>query len=90
MRAAELCSNKKKFMIIAMTGGAGELARLFLKNGAQRTGVLLNDCNCPESFEEGVRFISHGNVGAYLEKQDPALVEFYEASAIEGIDVYLK
>lgn len=77
-------------MIAAMMTGTGELAKIFLKNGKQRTGVLLNDVNNPDSFDNGVQFVSHDNIGNFLSNPDNSLIEIYQADAVEGIDIYMK
>ena len=77
-------------MITQLTTGTGELAHVFLKSGEQRTGILLNDINNPDSFENGIRFVSHQHIGSFLEKQDESYVETYDPQQIDGVDVYLK
>jgi hypothetical protein len=77
-------------MIAQLTAGAGELAHIYLKNGEQRTGILLNDINNPESFEGGLRLISHQHIASFLEHRDETLVETFDPEQLDGVDVYLK
>lgn len=77
-------------MIAQLTAGTGELAHVFLKNGEQRTGILLNDINNPESFEGGIRIVSHQHIASFLEQQDESLVEVFDPQQLDGVDVYLK
>lgn len=68
----------------------GELARVFLKNGQQRMGILLQDTTAPDCFDQGVHLLSHERVGTYLEQPDASLVDVYPPELVDAIDIYLK
>lgn len=68
----------------------GEMARIFMKSGKQQMGLLLNDINMPEAFDEGVKFIPHSNVGNWLESYSSDLVQILDSSEVEGIDLFMK
>lgn len=68
----------------------GELAQIFLKNGKQYFGVLLNDLDNPDSFDHEVRFVTTSNFSSWLETSDEGLVEVVDADHVDGIDLYLK
>ncbi|TND07672.1 MAG: hypothetical protein FD123_2991 [Bacteroidetes bacterium] len=77
-------------MITGITTGGGELARVFLKNGEQRMGILLNDTENPDSFDNGVHLLAHDQVGAYLSNPDQQLVDVYPSEQVDAIDIYMK
>lgn len=68
----------------------GEMARIFLKNGKQQMGLLLNDVNCPDAFESGVRFIPHNNIGNWLDSFSQELIQIFETDTVDGIDLFMK
>lgn len=69
---------------------SGELAQIFLKNGQHFFGIVLNDFNSPESFENEVRYVQPSNHTHWLETSDEGLVEIVETGHVDGIDLYLK
>lgn len=74
-------------MLATMNNG---IARIFLKNGQQQTGLLLNDVDRPDAFDEGVRFVPQQLMDHFLLAPDEALVRILEPSTVNGIDLFLK
>lgn len=68
----------------------GELAQIFLKDGKHLFGILLNDLDCPESFDQEVRYVKTANFSSWLETSDDSLVEVVDPEHIDGIDLFLK
>lgn len=68
----------------------GELAQIFLKDGKHLFGILLNDLECPESFDHEVRYVKTANFSSWLESSDESLVEIVDPEHIDGIDLFLK
>lgn len=68
----------------------GEMARIFLKNGKQEMGLLLNDVNRPDAFDCGVRYIRHSNIGNWLDSFSQELVQVVETESVDGIDLFMK
>lgn len=68
----------------------GELAQIFMKDGKHYFGILLNDLEQPESFDEEVRFVKTSNFSTWLETSDESLVEVIDPEHVDGIDLYLK
>ena len=68
----------------------GELAQIFLKDGNHLFGILLNDLDCPESFDHEVRYVKTANFSSWLETSDDSLVEIVDPEHIDGIDLFLK
>lgn len=66
-----------------------EIARVYMKNGQQRTGVLLDDPFVPENHEDKLRFVCHSRIGEFLNGNESP-VEHLDAETIEAIDLYLK
>jgi hypothetical protein len=79
---------KKEKMEIAVT--KGEMARIFLKDGQIQMGLLLNDVESKDAFDEGVRFIPHNNVGDWLKSFSTEFVQILSAETVDGIDLYMK
>lgn len=77
-------------MITTTTENSGELAQVFLKNGKNYFGVLLNDLNEPECFDHEVRLVQTSKFNDWLETSDEGLVETIDPEHIDGIDLYLK
>lgn len=69
---------------------SGELAQIFLKDGRTFFGILLNDLEEPDTFEEEVRYVKSSNLSNWLETSDEGLVEIIDPDHIDGIDLYLK
>lgn len=68
----------------------GEMARIYMKSGKQQMGLLLNDVNQPEAFDEGVKFIPHQNVGSWLNSFSQELVQIVNSDEVDGIDLFMK
>lgn len=68
----------------------GEMARIFLKDGNQQMGLLLNDVDREDAFDEGVKFIPHNNVGEWLKSFSQEFVQVLNAESVDGIDLYMK
>lgn len=69
---------------------SGELAQIFLKNGKNFFGILLNDLDSPESFDHEVRYVKPSNLTSWLETSDEELIEVIDPDHVDGIDLYLK
>ncbi|MCX6311139.1 MAG: hypothetical protein NT084_05820 [Bacteroidetes bacterium] len=72
------------------TNTSGELARIFLKDGNQKMGLLLNDVDSENAFDEGVKYIPHNNVGEWLQSFSQEFVHVLEAESVDGIDLFMK
>jgi len=68
----------------------GEMARIYLKNGESKTGLLLNDVEDPNTFDEGVKFIPHHKISDWYDSFDVTCICTMEPEAVEGIDVLMK
>jgi hypothetical protein len=68
----------------------GEMARIYLKDGKQQMGLLLNDVNIPDAFDEGVKFVPHHNVGNWLQSFSNELVQVVNSEEVDGIDLFMK
>jgi hypothetical protein len=68
----------------------GELAQIFLKNGRNFFGIVLNDLESPESFDHEVRYVRPADLSNWIETSDEGLVEIIDPDHIDGIDLYLK
>lgn len=68
----------------------GEMARIFMKNGKQEMGLLLNDVNRPDAFDSGVRYIPHTNIGNWLDSFSQEFVHVLETESVDGIDLFMK
>ncbi|MGL5889058.1 MAG: hypothetical protein ACRC3B_04200 [Bacteroidia bacterium] len=66
------------------------IARIFLKNGQQQTGLLLNDVEREDAFDNGVRFVPHHLLNAFLVSADETLIRILEPSRVSGIDLFQK
>lgn len=53
-------------------------------------GLLLNDVESKDAFEEGVKFIPHNNVGEWLKSFSTEFVQILNAETVDGIDLYMK
>ncbi|CAN5265756.1 hypothetical protein BH09BAC5_BH09BAC5_12830 [soil metagenome] len=73
-----------------LLNSAGEMARIFLKDGNQKTGLLLNDVEREDAFDKGVIFIPHNNVGAWLESFSKDFIQILQPETVDGIDLYSK
>jgi len=73
-----------------LTLNAGELARIFFKDGQNFFGILLNDPSAPDAFENEVRFVKSSNYSEWVETSDEGLVEVADPEHVDGIDLYLK
>ncbi|GAB4141543.1 MAG: hypothetical protein Fur0041_16750 [Bacteroidia bacterium] len=69
---------------------AGEPAKIFLKDGSQQFGLLLNDVEKEETFDEGVYFIPNNNISKWVETAARHLIQVIDPSHVEGIDLYMK
>jgi hypothetical protein len=68
----------------------GEMARIFFKSGKQQMGLLLNDVDKPESFADGIRFVSNDKLPEWLESFSGEFVETLPVDTVDGIDVFMK
>ncbi len=68
----------------------GEMARIFLKDGNQKMGLLLNNVEQPDAFDEGVHFVPHNKVGEWLESFSNDCIQVLNAEAVDGIDLFMK
>jgi hypothetical protein len=68
----------------------GEMARIFLKDGNQKMGLLLNDVDREGAFDDGVKFIPHNRVGEWLESFSQEFVQVLNAESVDGIDLFMK
>ncbi len=75
-------------MINAMQNG--EMARIFLKDGNEKTGLLLNDIENPAAFDEGVKYVPHNKVGDWLETFSTDHIQTLESDLVDGIDLFMK
>ena len=75
-------------MIEAMQ--TGEMARIFLKDGNEKMGLLLNDVDNPDTFDEGVQFIPHDKVGAWYESFCTDYIQILQPELVDGIDLLMK
>ena len=74
-------------MNIATTG---QMARIFLKDGNRQVGLLLNDVDREDAFDEGVKFIPHHKTGEWLESFSNDHIEVLSAESVDGIDLFMK
>lgn len=74
-------------MNIATTG---QMARIFLKDGNRQVGLLLNDVDREDAFDEGVKFIPHHKTGEWLESFSTDHIEVLSAESVDGIDLFMK
>ena len=75
-------------MINAML--SGEMARIFLKDGNEKMGLLLNDVENPDTFDEGVRFVPHNKVGEWYASFSQDCIQVLEPELVDGIDLFMK
>jgi hypothetical protein len=75
-------------MIEAML--SGEMARIFLKDGNEKMGLLLNDVENPDTFDEGVKFIPHNKVGEWYKSFSQDCIQVLEPELVDGIDLFMK
>jgi hypothetical protein len=68
----------------------GEMARIFLKDGNQQMGLLLNDVEREDAFDEGVKFIPHHKVGEWLKSFSQEFIQILNPETVDGIDLYAK
>ncbi|CAN5266201.1 hypothetical protein BH09BAC5_BH09BAC5_12880 [soil metagenome] len=68
----------------------GEMANIFLKDGNQKTGLLLNEVNREDAFDKGVIFSPHNNVGAWLESFSKDFILILQPETVDLIDLYAK
>lgn len=68
----------------------GEMARIFLKNGKQEMGLLLNDVNRPDAFDAGVHYVPHSNIGNWLDSFSQELIQVVDTDTVDGIDLFMK
>ena len=68
----------------------GQMARIFLKDGNRQVGLLLNDVEREDAFDEGVKFIPHHKTGQWLESFSNDYIEVLSAEAVDGIDLFMK
>lgn len=68
----------------------GEMARIFLKDGNQQMGLLLNDVEREDAFDEGVKFIPHHKVGEWLKSFSQDFIQVLRADTVDGIDLFMK
>jgi hypothetical protein len=68
----------------------GEMARIFLKDGNQQMGLLLNDVEREDAFDEGVKFIPHNKVGEWLQSFSSDFIQVLKAELVDGIDLIMK
>ncbi|HEU4719385.1 MAG TPA: hypothetical protein VFU15_16185 [Bacteroidia bacterium] len=68
----------------------GEIAQIFLKNGRRETGLLLNDVNRENAFDEGVKYVPNRSIGAWLDSFSQDLVQVIHPDQVEGIDLFLR
>jgi len=75
-------------MIAEMT--TGEMARIFMKDGNQKMGLLLNDVENPDAFDEGVKFVPHNQVGDWLVSYSDEFIQVLDSAQVDGIDIFMK
>jgi hypothetical protein len=68
----------------------GEMARIFLKDGNQQMGLLLNDVDREDAFDEGVKFVPHQNVGEWLKSFSNDFIRVLQPETVDGIDLIMK
>jgi hypothetical protein len=68
----------------------GQMARIFLKDGNRQMGLLLNDVDREDAFDEGVKFIPHHKTGEWLQSFSNDFIEVLNAEAVDGIDLFMK
>lgn len=66
------------------------IARIYLKNGRQQTGLLLNDVNLPNAFDQGVHFVPNNDLDHYLLTADRDVVCVLESEQVDEIDLFLR
>ena len=69
---------------------SGEMARIFLKDGNEKMGLLLNDVDNPNTFDEGVKFIPHDKVGKWFENFSMDFIQILKPELVDGIDLIMK
>jgi hypothetical protein len=68
----------------------GEMARIFLKDGNEKMGLLLNDVDNPDTFDEGVRFVPHNKVGEWFDTFSTEYIQVLQPELVDGIDLFMK
>jgi len=68
----------------------GEMAKIFLKDGKQKSGLLLNDIKSPDAFDDGIKFIPHNKIGEWLETFSSDFIQTLQADSVDGIDLFMK
>ncbi len=68
----------------------GEMARIFLKDGNQQMGLLLNDVEREDAFDEGVKFVPHHKVSEWLKSFSKEFIQVLKADTVDGIDLIMK
>jgi hypothetical protein len=68
----------------------GEMARIYMKSGKQEMGLLLNNVEEPNAFDEGVKFIPQQNVGSWLHSFSQELIQILDSEQVDGIDLFMK
>jgi hypothetical protein len=66
------------------------IARIYLKNGRQQSGLLLNDINSSDAFKSGVHFVAHNKLDAFLLTGNQQLIQTIEPELVNEIDLLLK
>ncbi|MBI3509289.1 MAG: hypothetical protein HY064_01395 [Bacteroidetes bacterium] len=69
---------------------AGSPARIFFKTGKQQMGLLLNDVEQPEPFDDGVKFIPHEKLSEWFESYSHDCITIVEPELVDGIDLLMK
>lgn len=69
---------------------SGEMAKIFLKDGNQTMGLLLNDVENPDTFDEGVKFVPHDKVGEWYTSFSQECIQILEPELVDGIDLFMK
>ena len=68
----------------------GEMAKIFLKDGKQKMGLLLNNVESPDAFEDGIKYVPHNKVGEWLETFSIEFIQTLQADSVDGIDLIMK
>jgi hypothetical protein len=68
----------------------GSPAKIYLNSGQIAHGLLLNNIEDENAFDEGVRYVPQQNLSNWLENFSEKLVMSIETDEVEGIDLFMK
>jgi hypothetical protein len=68
----------------------GDLARIFLKNGNEQMGLLLNENEIENEELTGVRLVPSTSIANWLQTGAEKWVQVLDPREVAGIDVFLR